>query len=121
VEYPHLQEIFAKHGGSEFTIISIDNRNRPDLDRDFVRQVGATFPIALDDKKVSQEVFKIKGTPTSLMIDRDGNIIFRHLGFSPGQEKALEAEIELLLKMQEREVSMGVPAAEPTAQGRPKG
>jgi hypothetical protein len=43
-------------------------------------------------------LFKIQGTPTNLVIDRQGRIIFRHLGFSPGSEKILAAEIEMLKK-----------------------
>jgi cytochrome c biogenesis protein CcmG, thiol:disulfide interchange protein DsbE len=98
VEYPHLQQINANRGGDDFVLLSIDTANRPDLDMDFVKKVGATFPIALDDAKVSREVFKIKGTPTNLLIDRQGRIVFRHLGFSPGQEKVLDAEVQLLMR-----------------------
>ena len=60
--------------------------------------MGATFPIVLDDQKISREVFKIQGTPTNLVIDRQGRIIFRHLGFGPGSEEILKAEIEMLMK-----------------------
>jgi hypothetical protein len=98
VEYPHLQEIFAKHGGNDFALVSIDNRNRPDQNAPFIAKVGATFPILLDDRNVSSELFHIQGTPTNLIIDGQGRIVFRHLGYSPGDEKVLEAEIESLMK-----------------------
>jgi hypothetical protein len=98
VEYPHLQELQAKHGGNDFTILSIDTSNRPDLNGPFIQQIGVTFPVLLDDRKVSKDVFKIKGTPTNLVIDRQGRIIFRHLGYTPGDEKVLEAEILSLMK-----------------------
>lgn len=60
--------------------------------------MGATFPIVLDDQKISRGVYKIQGTPTNLVIDRQGRIVFRHLGFGPGSEKILKAEIEMLMK-----------------------
>jgi peroxiredoxin len=98
VEYPHLQELYAKLGGKDFVIVSIDNRNKPEENAPFIAKVGATFPILLDDRNVSRDIFKIKGTPTNLVIDREGRIVFRHLGYSPGDEKVLEAEIESLMK-----------------------
>ncbi len=79
-------------------ILSIDTANRPDLDQDFVKKVGAAFPVALDDQKLSSGLFKIKGTPTNYVIDRDGKIVFRHLGFFPGAEKVLDAEITSLMQ-----------------------
>ena len=98
MEYPHLQELQAKHGGNDFTILSIDNRNRPDQNGPFLQQIGVTFPVLLDDRNVAKDVFRIKGTPTNLVIDRQGRIIFRHLGYTPGDEKILEAEILSLMK-----------------------
>ncbi len=98
MEYPRLQEIYSAQGGDDFVVLSVDNANRPELDSEFVKKVGATFPVLLDDKKIAREVYEIRGTPTNLLIDRQGKIVFRHLGFSPGQEKVLAAEVEALVK-----------------------
>jgi hypothetical protein len=83
-------------------ILSIDTANRPDLDADFVKKVGAAFPIVLDNAKLSTGLFKIQGTPTNYVIDRSGKIVFRHLGFAPGGEKVLDAEIMSLMQKGER-------------------
>jgi hypothetical protein len=97
VEYPHLQEIFARRGGDDFTILSIETTNRPELARKFVDEVGAKFPIILDEKKEARNVFALQGVPTNLLIDREGRVVFRHLGFSEGHEKILDAEVQVLL------------------------
>ncbi len=52
----------------------------------------------MDDQHVSGKLFGVKATPTTLVIDRDGRIIFHSLGYEPGHEKALAAEVEYLLK-----------------------
>jgi hypothetical protein len=98
VEFPHLQEIHEAYGGDDFSVLAVETTNRPELAREFVQDHGATFPVLLDDQKVSRERFELVGVPTSLLIDRQGNVIFRHLGFSEGQEEMLEAEVQLLLK-----------------------
>lgn len=97
MEFPHLQEIYKAHGGDDFTVLSIETTNRPELAKEMVAEFGATFPVLIDEEKVSREIFGLVGVPTTLLIDREGKVIFRHLGFMPGHEKMLEAEVGILL------------------------
>lgn len=97
MEYPHLQEIYARRGGDDFTILSIETTNRPELAKKFADEIGARFPILLDENKQARTVYGLQGVPTNLLIDRQGRVVFRHLGFSKGQEKILDAEIQYLL------------------------
>ena len=39
----------------------------------------------------------MRATPTTLLIDRSGKIIFHTMGYGPGEEKMLAAEVEYLL------------------------
>ena len=71
--------------------------NRPELAQEFVRRVGATFPIVNDDRNMAKTVYNVAGTPTNLLIDRQGRIFFRSMGYGPGYEKMYAAEIEYLL------------------------
>ena len=98
MEYPHLVDIYEKYKGDDFEIFAVEGTNRPKLAGPFLEKMGATFPVVMDDQKISREMYKIKGFPTTYLIDREGRIIFRHLGFSEGKEKTFEAEIELLLR-----------------------
>jgi peroxiredoxin len=98
VEYPHLVDLYKRYGGSDFVILGVEGTNRPKLAKAFLEEMGVTFPVVMDDKKVAKELYKIKGYPTTYLIDTQGRIIFRHLGFSEGKEKTFEAEIQLLLE-----------------------
>ncbi|MBM3286241.1 MAG: TlpA family protein disulfide reductase [Candidatus Eisenbacteria bacterium] len=97
MEYPHLQEIYARRGGEDFVILSVETTNRPALAEKFVAEHAATFPVLVDDQRQMRSLFGLKGVPTNLLIDRQGKIVFRHLGFAPGNEKMFEAEIDFLL------------------------
>jgi peroxiredoxin len=92
-----LQEIYQRYKDRGFTVFSVETTNRPQLAKEFTDKVGATFPIVLDDAKVSDK-FGVTGTPTNLLIDRKGRIYFTSIGYSPGHEKALAAMVEYLLK-----------------------
>ena len=97
MEYPHLVDLYARRGGSDFTILSVETTNRPELAKMWVADMKATFPIVTDELKMARSIFQLKGVPTNILIDRKGRAIFRHLGFSPGDEKILEAEVEYLV------------------------
>ncbi len=60
--------------------------------------MGANFPIVLDDSDVSDKLFGVKATPTNMLIDRTGKIFFTNIGYGPGGEKALVAQVEYLLQ-----------------------
>jgi hypothetical protein len=57
-----------------------------------------TVPVLLDDKDISHQVYEIVYTPTTFILDRRGRAVFRHVGFTEGQESMLEKEIRLLLE-----------------------
>jgi peroxiredoxin len=42
-------------------------------------------------------LFKVRSFPSTFLIDRDGKVMFFHLGFEAGDEEHLEEEINTLL------------------------
>jgi cytochrome c biogenesis protein CcmG/thiol:disulfide interchange protein DsbE len=62
---------------------------------EFARK-NLTYPVILDARPVFER-YGVRGIPTTFVIDREGRITLRHVGFDPGQEKELEAEARRLL------------------------
>ena len=58
---------------------------------------GYTFPIALSEKNFARSNYGVAGAPTNLLLNSDHKMVFRHLGYGPGGEKRMEAEIRELL------------------------
>lgn len=50
----------------------------------------------LDAQKVSEQ-YAVQGLPTTYIIDKEGRIAQRFVGYGEGMEKTLEAEAERLL------------------------
>ena len=69
---------------------------RKELAQEFLRQTGVTFPVAEDREDVATR-YGVEGTPTNVLIDRKGRILFRKMGFRPGSEAELGAQVEYLL------------------------
>lgn len=55
-----------------------------------------TYPVLLDAQKVSER-YGVPGLPCTYIIDKEGRIARRFLGYGEGMEKQLEAEAERLL------------------------
>lgn len=61
-----------------------------------IEKTEVTFPVLLDDKSVGRNLYKIRGTPTTYMIDKEGNVVFRHIGYYQGMETVLMKEVRNL-------------------------
>ena len=76
----------------------METTNRPALAKEFTTSARANFPIAVDDASVSSTLFGVHATPTTLLIDRGGRIFFTNVGYGPGGEIALAAQVDYLLR-----------------------
>lgn len=43
------------------------------------------------------DAYRITGVPTTVLIDHEGRVVFRHVGFAPEMKERFEKEIETLL------------------------
>jgi hypothetical protein len=57
-----------------------------------------TFPIVLSsDREFARSAYGVNGTPTNIILNADGKMVFRQMGYGTGGERTLEAEIRELL------------------------
>lgn len=58
---------------------------------------GVTFPVLLDNKSVGRKLYKVRGTPTTFIINGEGLTVFKHVGHYEGIEDILSREVQSLL------------------------
>lgn len=75
-EMPDLNALYRQHGAARnFTVIGVDSGETPAVVAAFARQNGVTFPLALDqDESVTNGLYRVRGLPTSFIVDRAGVI-----------------------------------------------
>jgi peroxiredoxin len=95
---PHLEKIYQEFKDRGFQMFIIDALAREDMTRKVIDEAGFSGPVLLDDRNVSEEKYNLYATPTTFIIDREGRIIFRHVGFGPDMEKMMAREVEALLE-----------------------
>jgi len=98
LEMPTMQQIYSEYKSRGFEILAVNIE--PDAQqeiRDFIKELRLTFPIALDsDMKVSRK-FRVIGLPVSILIDRQGIIRAKDVGYHDWANKASRTRIENLL------------------------
>jgi peroxiredoxin len=100
VELPHLQPLYETYSERGFNIVVVDGKRQTDLATKFIAKHGLTYT-ALEtgegDAEVVKNLFGVQSFPTSFLIDREGRVMYSHLGFEEGDEVKLAKEIESLL------------------------
>lgn len=94
-EIPVLQALHESHAseGLEVVGVSVDAAGEAAAVGRFADQFGVTYPIWLDPQERVSSAFRTTGVPTTLLIDRDGTLLWRHVG----PVKANDPELTRLL------------------------
>jgi peroxiredoxin len=111
-EMPHLQKLYQKYKGQGFMLygVSMDGPETVASVAPYVRRMGLTFPVLLDEETQVTNVYNPQRTaPLTVLIDRDGRVRRVHPGYKPGDEVELEREVAAMLKGG----GTGAPASQP--------
>jgi len=102
---PKLQEIYDQYSERGLTVVGVneDGPRGQSKVKPFLRARKLTFPIALDPDGGLMKRMRVTALPTTLLVDRDGEVVFRQTGFTKGQEKQLIEAIEAVLPPVESE------------------
>lgn len=104
-EMKFLNEFNEKYSDSGFQVISINMDNPRSMSRvkSYVNSQKYSFTVLSDPKS---ELFRKTGgkvMPYILMVNSDGTIFKRHIGFTLGDEKSLEEDIIGLINHNQKE------------------
>lgn len=71
-EMPAMQASFQKLRQSGFVVLAINTLDNASQAAEHVRSRGYTFPVLIDHKEEVANRFRVRGLPTSFLIDREG-------------------------------------------------
>jgi peroxiredoxin len=60
-------------------------------------KLGIKFPVLLDSMKAVSKLYGLNAMPTTVLIDRDGNVRQVHLGYRNGVEATYDQQIRALV------------------------
>ena len=96
-EIPFLVSLYEEYRdrGLEVVGIGLDAGGASAL-APFVEANEVTYTILVGDEDVSRD-YRVTSIPMTLMIDRDGRVASRDVGFAPSMEEGMRARVEELL------------------------
>ena len=95
---PYVEKLYEQYKDNEdFVVLGINlEESKEDITK-FMKKQKMNYPILLSDKKVISN-YKIASIPRFFLIDRNGEIYNKYVGFAPGVEELWQKDIEKLLK-----------------------
>jgi peroxiredoxin len=85
-EIPALEAAYRAHKDEGLVILGIDVEESRAMVQPFVKDLEMTYPVLLDGNGKLVQEYRARGLPMSILLDRDGTIRVRHIGYlSAGQ------------------------------------
>jgi len=97
-EIPYLNALHKKYAPLGFTVLGVNVEEQMDGARGFLGNVPVDFPILLDNTNKVSKQYKVVAMPTTVVIDRDGNMRYLHEGYKPGDEKKYRQMVKKLVR-----------------------
>ena len=95
--FPWMNELQALYGKDGFEIIAVNlDTSRKDAE-EFLKQMPAKFEIAFDKSGKTAEAYNLKAMPSSFLIDKNGRLVHKSLGYRLEEKKIVEKKIQKLL------------------------
>jgi cytochrome c biogenesis protein CcmG/thiol:disulfide interchange protein DsbE len=84
METPYLISLYKKYKDRGFTVVgvSMDDAGE-DVVKSFVKRFEIPYPIYINGDSTPLDAYPVFGLPTTFLIDRDGRILRKYVGFAP--------------------------------------
>ena len=90
--YTHFKSI-----GFNVLAVNTDSPKSMSKVKPYIRTKGFDFHVAVDPNGQVYKKLKIQQMPTTIIIDQDGSVVYRHKGYVPGDEVGILKAITDLL------------------------
>ncbi|MBI3961263.1 MAG: TlpA family protein disulfide reductase [Deinococcus sp.] len=95
-EFPVFEQVYRRYRDQGFEILTVNIGESAAAVRQYAQDMGLSMPMLLDSDRAITQAYRVFGTPTNIIIDKNGIITDR---MTRGlEEQALVRQVENLLK-----------------------
>lgn len=95
--FPWMGAMQERYGAQGLQVVAINlDAKREDAER-FLAATPAGFMVAFDPAGQQGRAYAVKGMPSSVLVGRDGRVLWRHAGFRDEDREELEKRIAAAL------------------------
>lgn len=97
MEIPSFVELQKAYGDKGLAVVGVSlDEEGGRVVKPFMKQFAINYPIVMGDEKIVRAYGVIEGIPTTFVIDRQGKIVSKHIGYV--DKAQFEREVKPLLK-----------------------
>lgn len=97
-EMPLLDQMHRRYSSLGFTLLGVNvEASTQDAER-WLAQIPVSFPVLFDKDNEVSKLYDVDAMPSTVFIDRQGNVRYLHRGYKPGDESEYLNQIRTLLK-----------------------
>jgi peroxiredoxin len=97
-EMPHLEALHQRYSSLGFTLLGVNVEEDSSGAQDWLAETPVSFPILFDPQSSVSELYDVIAMPSTVMIDRQGNLRYLHHGYKPGYEDEYQNQIRALIR-----------------------
>ena len=99
-EMAEFNKIFNEYKDKGFTILAISTDSEKSVAKvkPYIKSKGYDFPVLLDTNNEVARKYYAQQIPFSVMIDKNGDIIYSHLGYMKGDERKVKQLVSEMLE-----------------------
>jgi peroxiredoxin len=97
-EMPHLEALHQRYADLGFTLLGINVEDDSRGVDKFLRETPISFEVLYDPANQVSAMYDVIAMPSTVMVDREGNLRYMHHGYQPGYEHEYQAQIRALLR-----------------------
>ncbi len=95
-EMPLLEQIHRKYEPLGFTLLGVNVEENSADGQAFLRDRPVSFPVLYDPENGVSQLYDVVAMPSTVLIDRQGNVRYLHHGYKPGYENEYMDQIRAL-------------------------
>ena len=92
-EMPYIEKLYRDFRNHGLVVLGV-NDEEPEVAQAFLAENELTFPSLMDERGESYWLYQVTGIPTTILIDKEGKIAARMVGYSSRSEDFLRAALK---------------------------
>ena len=97
-EMPLLDQMSKKYKPAGFTLIGVNVDKEAPPVKDLLARKPVSFPVLLDPANQVSKAYHVDEMPSTVIVDRKGQIRYIHRGYKPGDENEYQDRIRQLIR-----------------------
>ena len=97
-EMPILNDLYLRYRDMGFTLLGVNVEEDSGGAKKMMSELKVVFPVLFDTSNEVSKMYKVEAMPSTILVDRDGNMRYLHRGYLPGYEEDYERQVRELMR-----------------------